>query len=83
MFKQLALGSRDLSQAEKKITACKPGQIQKLKTIFTQNDTLGPFWVKIIVILWICSGLQAVIIFFSARDKSCDPRANSKKLEDM
>ena len=24
-----------------------------LTTIFTQNDNLGPFWVKIVVVLWI------------------------------
>ena len=30
---------------------------------FTQNDNLGPFWVKLVVILWICSALQAVLSF--------------------
>ena len=35
---QLAPGSRDLSQAEKKITVVKPEQTHKVTTIFTQND---------------------------------------------
>ena len=39
----LASGSRDLSQAEKEITACKVEQILKMTTIFTQKDNLGPF----------------------------------------
>ena len=30
MFKQLAIGSRDLSQAEKKVTSVKPEQIHKM-----------------------------------------------------
>jgi hypothetical protein len=34
----LAIGLRDLSQAEKKITAAKAEQIQKTTTIFAQND---------------------------------------------
>ena len=37
-FWLLAVGSRDLSQAEKEITACKVEQIHKMTTIFTQND---------------------------------------------
>ena len=41
--KILALDSRDLSQAEKEITACKPEQIHKMTTIFTQNDNPAPF----------------------------------------
>ena len=45
---QLALGSRDLSQAEREITASKAEQKQKMTTIFTQNDNLGPFLVKIV-----------------------------------
>ena len=36
-FLQLAVGSRDLSQAEKEITLCKAEQIHKMTTIFTQN----------------------------------------------
>ena len=38
--KILALESRDLSQAEKEITACKAEQIHKMTAIFTQN---GPW----------------------------------------
>ena len=63
--------SRDFSHAEKEITACKAEQVHNMTTIFTQNDNLGPFWVKIVVILWICSALQAVLSF-SALEKSRD-----------
>ena len=38
-FWLLAVGSNDLSQAEKEITACKAEQINKMTTIFS----LGPF----------------------------------------
>jgi hypothetical protein len=41
--KILAIESRGLSQAEKKITACKAEQIHKMTTIFTQNNNKGPF----------------------------------------
>ena len=51
----MAFESRDLSQAEKEITACKAEQIHKMTTIFTQN---GP-WLS----LRICLALQAVISF--------------------
>ena len=79
-FWLLDVGSRDLSQAEKEITAWKAEKkSQNDNNNFTQNDNLGPFWVKIIVILWICSALQA-IISFSAWDKSRDPTVNSQKL---
>ena len=37
-FLQLAVESRDLSQAEIEITVCKVEQIHKMTTIFTQND---------------------------------------------
>ena len=37
LFKQLALGSRDLSQAEKKVDIVKPEQIHKITSIFAQN----------------------------------------------
>ena len=47
----LAVESPDLSQAEKELTACKAESIIKMTTIFTQNDNLWPFRVKIIVIL--------------------------------
>ena len=72
----MALGSRDLSQAENKITACKAKQIHKMTTAFIQKDNLEPFWGKILVdIFKIFSALQAVISF-SAWDKSRDPRAS-------
>jgi hypothetical protein len=54
---------RDFSQAEKERTVCKAEQIHKMTTIFTQKDKLGPFWVKIVVILRICSALQAILSF--------------------
>ena len=38
-FGLLALGSRDLSQAEKERNACKAEQIHRITTVFTQNDT--------------------------------------------
>ena len=45
----MEFGSRDLSQAEKKITVAKAKEIQVMTTIFTQNDSFWSFWVKIIV----------------------------------
>ena len=81
-FWLLGVESRDLSQAEKERTACKAGQIHKMATIFTKNDNLGPFGVKIIVILWICSALEAVLSF-SALEKLRDPTPNSPNLEAM
>ena len=59
----MAVGSSDLSPAGKEITVCKAEQIHKMKTTFTQNDNLGPFSVKIVDILWICSALQTIISF--------------------
>ena len=60
-FWLLAVGSLDLSQAEKEITDCKVEQIHKLTTIFTQKDNLGPFWMKVVVILWIFLAYQTTI----------------------
>ena len=43
---QLAVGSRDLSQAENETISCKAEQIHKMATYFTQNDNFlhpGPF----------------------------------------
>jgi hypothetical protein len=37
-FLQLAVGSRELSQAEKEIKVCKADQIHNMTSIFTQND---------------------------------------------
>jgi hypothetical protein len=42
-FWVLAPKSRDLSQVEKEITACKAELIYKLTNIFTQNDNIGLF----------------------------------------
>ena len=39
----LAVESRDFSQTEKERTAYKAEQIDKMTTIFTQNNNLGPF----------------------------------------
>ena len=68
-FWLLGVESRDFSQAEKERTACKAEQIHKMTTIFTQNDNLGPFWVKIVVILSVAQ-LVTTVIFFSTWDKS-------------
>ena len=46
------------------------------------NGNLGPFWLKIVVILWICSALKAVLSF-SAWEKLRDSTPNSQKLENM
>ena len=67
----MAVGSHDLSQAEKEITVCKAEQIYKMTTQNGPGWRKLSFWVKIVVILWIYSVLQAVISF-SAWDKSCD-----------
>ena len=72
----------DFSHAEKGRSACKADQIHKMTTIFPQNGPKFLFWVKIVVILWIWSVLQAVI-YFSAWEKSHDSTPNSPKLEDM
>ena len=39
----LAVGSHNLSQAEKEVTACKAEQIHNMTTIFTQNNSHGSF----------------------------------------
>ena len=78
-FWLLTLGSRDLSQTKKDIAACKAEQIHKVTTIFTQNGPSLLFWVKIVVISWICSALQAVLSW----EKSRDPTPKSQKLEHM
>ena len=49
--KILWVDSRDFSQADKEITACKAEQTHKMTISFTQNDNLGLLWVKIVVIL--------------------------------
>ena len=50
-FRMLGVESRDFSHAEKERTACRAEQIHKITTIITQNDFLGPYWVKVVVIL--------------------------------
>ena len=70
-FWLLGVESRDFSQAENERTACKAEQVSKMTTIFTQNGPRLSFWVKMVIILWICSALQAVISF-SAWKKSRD-----------
>ena len=42
-FGLFGVESRDFSQTEKERTVCKAVQIQKMPTIFTQNDYLEPF----------------------------------------
>ena len=61
-----AVESRDLSQAEKKIPAFKAEQINKMTTIFSQNDNLGLF----------CEFTQL------NPTNQWDPTANWRKLED-
>ena len=51
----LVVESRDFSQVEKEVTACKAEQIHKMTPIFTQNKIQGTFSVKIDVLFWICS----------------------------
>ena len=65
----LRVESCDFSQAEKERTACKAVKIHKMTTIFTQNGPRLYFWLKIIVILWICTTFLAVLSF-SAWEKS-------------
>ena len=64
----LAIGSRDLSQAEKKV-------MSKMSIIFSQNGQKLSFCVKIDVIVSIYSALAAVF-FFWAWDKALDLTAN-------
>ena len=78
-FWLLGIESHDFSRAERQRTACKAEQIHKTTTISTQNGRRLSFWVKIVVILWICSALQAVLCF-SAWEKSRESFHNSNKL---
>ena len=59
---QLAVGSVDLSQAEKDIAVCKADRIHKKTSIFAQNDNFPGF-----LIFKICSTLQTVISSFAWR----------------
>ena len=81
-FKLWAVSSHDLSQTEKKTTIVKAEQIHKMTTNFTQNENVWPFWVKIIIILWIYSPLTTFILF-SGWNKSRGLSANSSKLEEI
>ena len=82
-FCLLGVESSDFSQAEKERTSCRSEQIHKMTIFFlTQDRPRLLFWVKIGVILWICSELLGVLSF-SAWEKSRDWTPNSQKLEDM
>ena len=48
-FWLLAVGSRDLSQADKETTACTAEQIHNMTNIFTQNDNLGHRELKLVL----------------------------------
>ena len=75
----LRIESRDfLSSWKRKKTACKAEQIYKMTTVSTQNDPRLSLWVKMVVILWICSALQAAFFFLSQRDST----RNSQKIKD-
>ena len=73
----LRVKSHDISQAEKERTGCKASKFTKCQPLKRR-----PLWVKIVVSLWNCSALQAVLSF-SAWEISCDSTCNSQKLEDM
>ena len=78
----LVFGSWELSHviflklSKKELLA--KSKFTKWQLFSLKNDNLGPFWVKIVVILWICSPLQAVS-FSSAWEKSRDSTPNSQK----
>ena len=74
----MAYKSRNLSQAEKKITAVKDEQLQKMTIVFSQNGQKLPCWAELVVILWTYSSLDnslfsaqlyTTVIIFSAWDK--------------
>ena len=66
-FILLADESCDLTQAEKKITVVKAEQIHKMTIICIQNGQKISLWVKIVVILRICSALTTVIFFSNSK----------------
>jgi hypothetical protein len=59
----LAVGSKDLSQAEKEIIVCQAEQIHKMTIIFTQNGLRLLFCVKIVVILFNLNRLASISFF--------------------
>ena len=59
----LGVESCDFFQAEKERTSFEAEKIHKMTTIFTQNDNLWPFIVKIVVILYLL--ILANIFFLS------------------
>ena len=81
IFWLFGVESRNFSHAEKERTPCKAEQIHKMTIILTQKGSRLLFWVKRVVILWICSALQ-VFLSLSAWKKSRDSTCNIQKLED-
>ena len=75
----LRVWSRDFSHDENERTACKAEQFHKMATFLTQNGNRMLLWVKTVVILWVCSALEAVLSL-SAWEKSRDSTPNSQKL---
>ena len=82
-FWLLRVESLDFSQAEKERTACIAEQIHKKKTIYTQNDPRLSFLVKLVVILLICSALQAVLFSQLEKNHVTQLATCSQKLKDM
>ena len=80
-FWLLGVESRDFCPAEKKRTTVLQNwaNSQIMATFFTQKVAI---FSENVVILWICSALQAVLSFL-AWEKSRDSTPNSQKLEDM
>ena len=75
---QLAVGSHNLSQAEKKIIVVASWATHKMTLIFTQNNNFSPK-----TILCELTQLVTTVISLSAWDKSCEARANSRILDNM
>ena len=61
-FGILGVESRDFSQAKKERTACQAEQIH-ITQPFLLNSTAWTILSEIVVILWICSALQAALSF--------------------
>ena len=85
-FWRLALGSHDLSQAEKEMFVLQSWANFTKWQQFSLKMVLSrlPFWVKLLSTCQFVNLNSFVITsYFSAWDKSRDPRANKQKLEDM